>query len=147
MMAIETMNYFSWRSVGMKKFLAKSFAIPLALALAAPGFAQAKTRAAKAAPTEKTYYGDISDSMCGAKHKMPGSPAECTAACVKAGSKYVFVRQGKVWEISNQEFADLAKLAGEHVRLKGTRSADGKSITISELAKSTPRKRAAKKVA
>ena len=85
--------------------------------------------------------------MCGAKHKMPGSPAECTAACVKAGSKYVFVRQGKVWDISNQDFADLAKLAGEHVRLKGTRSTDGKSIAIAELAKSAPSKPRARKKA
>jgi hypothetical protein len=131
----------------MKKYLPVLFLVPLTLALAVTALAQAKKKSAKAAPTEKTYFGDISDSMCGAKHKMPGSPAECTAACVKAGSKYVFVRQGKVWEISNQDFADLPKLAGEHVRLKGTRSADGKSITIAELTQSAPSKHAAKKKA
>ena len=129
----------------MKKLLALSLVIPLTLALAAPAYSQAKKKAAKAAPTEKTYYGDISDSMCGATHKMTGGPAECTKACLKNGAKYVFVRQAKVWEISNQDFADLANLAGEHARLKGTRSADGKSITIAELTKSTPSKRAAKK--
>lgn len=131
----------------MKKYLTLLFVVPLTLALAVTALAQAKKKAAKAAPTEKTYYGDISDSMCGAKHKMPGSPAECTAACVKAGSKYVFVRQGAVWEISNQDFADLTKLAGEHVRLKGTRSADGKSVTIAELTKSAPSRPKAKKKA
>jgi hypothetical protein len=129
---------------GMKKLLALSFVIPLTLALAGPAYAQAKKKAAKAAPTEKTYYGDVSDSMCGAKHKMAGSPAECTKACVKSGGKYVFVYRGKVWEISNQDFTDLATLAGEHVRLKGTRSPDGKSVTIAELTKSTPSKHAAK---
>lgn len=129
----------------MKKLLALSFAIPLTLALAAPAYAQAKKKAAKAAPTEKTYYGDISDSMCGATHKMTGSPVECTKACVKNGAKYVFVNRGKVWEISNQDFTELPNLAGEHVRLKGTRSADGKSIAIAALTKSTPSRRAAKK--
>jgi len=129
----------------MKKLQSLLWAIPLTLAVAAQAYAQAKTKAAKAAPTEKTYYGDISDSMCGATHKMTGSPVECTKACVKNNAKYVFVYRGKVWEISNQDLADLPTLAGEHVRLKGTRSADGKSITVAALNESTPRKRAAKK--
>ena len=38
----------------------------------------------------KTFVGNISDSMCGLKHMMPGkSDKDCTLECVKAGSKYV----------------------------------------------------------
>ena len=59
---------------------------------------------ATAAPfaAEQTWTGQISDSACGAKHeevaegqgKMPDR--ECTAACIRGGSKYVLVSNGKV---------------------------------------------------
>lgn len=35
-----------------------------------------------------TLTGRVSDAMCGAKHTMAGSDAECTRACVKKGSDY-----------------------------------------------------------
>ena len=52
---------------------------------------------------------EISDSACGAKHeeaaegqgKMPDR--ECTQACVRGGSKYVLVVDGKVFQIANQD--------------------------------------------
>lgn len=96
---------------------------------------------------DKTWTGQISDSMCGASHAKsiaahPGAKmtdAECTAACVKAGAKYVFVMNGKVYDIANQQFADLSKEGGHTVRLTG--EMNGNTITISKLATSTRAKK------
>jgi hypothetical protein len=97
----------------------------------------------------KTWTGTISDSMCGATHKMvkeheqkgevskTASKAEkdrqCTLECVKAGGKYVLASQGKVFEISNQDFAGLPEHAGHTVKLTGDLNADGKTIQVSEI--------------
>lgn len=133
----------------MKRLLTLIFGFAVAFSLAMPAFSQeasgtqapkAEKKAAKAskeaasAPTAHTYSGEISDAMCGATHKMKGSPRECTLACVKGGSKYAFVSKGKVYEISNQDFAGLEEHAGHHVSLTGTMSADGKGITVDKIA-------------
>lgn len=74
---------------------------------------------------QQTWAGKISDSDCGAKH-MAGaehqtamSDAACTKACIDKGAKYVFVNDGKVLSISNQDFAGLPKHAGHKVNLTG----------------------------
>ena len=51
---------------------------------------------------------------------------------MKAGGKYVFVADGKVYNIANQSFADLGKNAGETVNLTGDVSGD--TITVSKVA-------------
>lgn len=85
-----------------------------------------------------TMAGMISDSMCGASHaKMtaghPGmTDKACTTGCVKAGAKYVFVSNGKVYEIANQKLPALAKEAGDQVRLTG--DVNGDTITVSKVA-------------
>jgi hypothetical protein len=97
----------------------------------------------------KTWAGKISDSMCGATHKMvkeheqkgemsktapkADKDRECTLACVKAGGKYILVSQGKVFEIENQDFASLSEHAGHTVKLTGDLNADGKTIKVSEI--------------
>ena len=71
---------------------------------------------------EMTMKGMISDSMCGASHakmmemhKGIKTDHDCTAGCVKAGAKYVFVSNaGKVYQIANQDQASLMKNAGEN---------------------------------
>jgi hypothetical protein len=84
-----------------------------------------------------TMNGTISDSMCGASHaKMTaGHPnmtdKACTLACVKGGAKYVFVSNGKVYQIANQNLADLQKHAGESVALNG--DVNGDTITVSKV--------------
>jgi hypothetical protein len=86
---------------------------------------------------EQTWTGQISDSACGAKHeevaegqgKMPDR--ECTAACVRGGSKYVLVSNGKVLPIANQDNKDLATHAGHTVKLTG--ELKGASITVSKI--------------
>src|ERR1700676_3348897 len=70
-----------------------------------------------------TWTGQISDSMCGASHaKMTSAHAgltdrDCTLACVKGGGKYVFVSDGKVYKISNQDLPLLQVHAGHTVQL------------------------------
>src|SRR5438128_12661680 len=50
---------------------------------------------ARSADKPQTFTGKVSDAMCGAKH-MNGTPADCTRACVKQGSKYALVVGDKV---------------------------------------------------
>ena len=88
---------------------------------------------------EQTWNGQISDSLCGAKHESESigegngkiSDQECTVACVKGGSKYVLVSSGKKYQIANQTYADLAKFAGRTVKLTGEIKDD--SITVSKI--------------
>ncbi|MFZ0592715.1 MAG: hypothetical protein WAM39_19810 [Bryobacteraceae bacterium] len=86
-----------------------------------------------------TLTGKITDSMCGKDHSMMAeggkqpNPKECTLACVKSGSKFVFVSQGKVYEISNQDLPALKTFAGDTVRLTGEIQPDGKSIKADKL--------------
>ena len=86
---------------------------------------------------EQTWTGQISDSACGAKHeeaaegqgKMPDRA--CTEACVRGGSKYVLVSEGKILQIANQDNKDLATHAGHTVKLTG--ELKGTAITVSKI--------------
>jgi hypothetical protein len=86
---------------------------------------------------DMTWTGQISDSMCAGNHsKMMASHTDakmtahdCTIACVKAGGKYVFISQGKTYNIANQDDADLEVHAGHTVRLTGTLEGDTISVT------------------
>jgi hypothetical protein len=88
---------------------------------------------------EMTWTGQISDSMCGGSHaKMMGAHPDakmtahdCTNACVKAGAKYVFISNGKTYNIANQDDADLQVHAGHTVMLTG--SMDGDTITVTKI--------------
>jgi uncharacterized protein YdeI (BOF family) len=88
---------------------------------------------------ESTWTGKISDSMCGASHKAmehegkKTTDHDCTVACVKEGSKYVFVSKGEVFDIENQDFAGLEEHAGHTVKLAGEMNADSKSIKVSKI--------------
>jgi hypothetical protein len=90
-----------------------------------------------------TMKGVISDSECGTSHaKMIAggkmTNRECTLACVKAGAKFVFVSDGKVYNISNQNLAALTQNAGEAVSLTG--DVKGDTITVSKVAMSGKKK-------
>jgi hypothetical protein len=95
------------------------------------------TAASAPSAAEQTWTGQISDSACGAKHeevaegqgKLPDR--ECTEACVRGGSKYVLVSNGKVLMIANQDNKDLATHAGHTVKLTG--ELKGASITVSRI--------------
>ena len=87
---------------------------------------------------EQTWTGKISDSACGAKHEeaVEGegimADRDCTQACVRGGSKYVLVIDGKVLQIANQDNTDLATHAGHKVTVTGEMK--GQAITISKMA-------------
>ena len=110
----------------MKKVLTSLCCLGLFVALAS--FASA---------ADKTWTGQISDSMCGASHaKMtsahPGmTDRDCALACVKGGGKYVFVSDGKVYNIANQDLALLQTHAGHTVQLTGDMKGD--TIMVSNI--------------
>ena len=86
---------------------------------------------------EQTWTGAISNSACGAKHeeaaegqgKMPDR--ECTQACIRGGSLYVLVADGKVYEIANQKNEDVIAHAGHRVKVTG--ELKDKTITVSKI--------------
>ena len=86
---------------------------------------------------EQTWTGKISDSACGAKHEEAAegqgvmADRDCTQACVRGGSKYVLVVDGKVFQIANQDNKDLATHAGHKVTVTGEMK--GNSITVSKI--------------
>jgi hypothetical protein len=85
----------------------------------------------------QTITGQITDSMCKAKHEEAAEGAgkmadhDCTVSCVKGGSKYVLLVEGKIYQIANQTFADVEKLAGQTVKLTG--DIQGDAITVSKV--------------
>ena len=81
---------------------------------------------------EETWTGKISDSNCGATHKMAGkSDRECAEACIKGGGKYVFVHDGTVYKIANQDYPGLPVHVTHNVTLKG--DVKGDTITVSSV--------------
>ena len=90
--------------------------------------------AALAASKSQTLTGEVSDAMCGAKHQMPGSAAECARACVKHGSNYALVVGDKVYtlETSDQPALDqLDKLAGAKAKVTGV--VNGTTISVKSV--------------
>jgi hypothetical protein len=100
-------------------------------------FTAALLFAATSMAAEQTWTGQISDSACGAKHEEAVenegvmADRECTVACVRGGSKYVLVVDGKVLQIANQDNKDLATHAGHKVKMTG--ELKGSSITVSKI--------------
>lgn len=98
----------------------------------------AQSSGASKAGKQATLTGVVSDTMCGAKHMMPGkSAAECTRVCVKADADYALVVGEKVYTLKGNA-SDLDKYAGERVTVKGTVSGDtvtAQSITAAEAKK------------
>jgi len=86
-----------------------------------------------AASKAQTFTGEVSDSMCGAKHMMENK-ADCTRACISKGSIYALVVGDKVYKLNTSDKAALDKLntlAGEQAKVTGT--ADGDSIEVSKV--------------
>jgi hypothetical protein len=84
------------------------------------------------AANAKTFTGTVSDSMCGAKHAMPGNDAACTRACVGKGSKYALVTGDKVYTLDTNDKAaldTLDKQAGAKVTVTGTEKDNTIAVT------------------
>src|ERR1043165_3248105 len=83
----------------------------------------------------ETFTGEVGDAMCGAKHDMGGSKADCTRDCVKQGSKYALVVGDKVYTLETKDKAaldQLDKLAGMQAKVTGTAEKD--VIQVSSVA-------------
>src|SRR5712664_3734042 len=77
---------------------------------------------------QQSLTGVVTDSMCGATHMAKDkTPAECTQLCVKDGMKYALAADKKVYALEGHE-AELAKLAGQKVTVKGTVKGDTLSV-------------------
>ena len=88
---------------------------------------------------DQTWTGQISDSMFGASHaKMTGAhpgmtDRDCALACAKGGGQFVFVSDGKVYKIANQDSPLLQMHAG-HAGVTLTGDMKGDTITVSKIA-------------
>src|SRR5471030_451949 len=86
---------------------------------------------------EQTWTGNVSDSACGAKHEEAAegqgvmADRDCTQACVRGGSKYVLVVDGKVFQIANQDNLGMATHAGHKVTITG--ELKGAAIVVSKI--------------
>ena len=92
------------------------------------------TLAAPKGAKQKTFLGNISDSMCGLKHMMPGGDKECTLKCVSGGSKFVLADTAhkKVYQLGDQE--KPKEFAGQKVKVTGTLSGDAIQVASIEAA-------------
>src|SRR5438094_3149915 len=92
-------------------------ALTFALAGAVIAFAQ-----------QQSFNGVVTDSMCGATHMAKDkTPAQCTRMCVKDGMKYALAAEKKVYTLEGHE-AELVKLAGQKVTVKGILKGDTLSV-------------------
>ena len=79
---------------------------------------------------DRTGY--IVDQACAGKKEDKGAAedhAACAARCIKGGSPAVFVSDGKVYKISNQD--KVTAHAGHKVTLSGTM--DGDTIKVDSV--------------
>ena len=120
-----------------KTIILSAAVLTLAIALAgfgALGLVPAASGQAASSQEQKSFTGTISDSMCGAMHMAKDkTPAECTRMCVKDGQKYALIAGKKVYTLEGHE-AELQKMAGQKVTVKGTTSGD--AITVASVAPS-----------
>src|SRR6266481_3259617 len=80
---------------------------------------------------QQSLTGTLTDSMCGTSHMAKDkTPAECTRMCVKDGMKYALAVDKKLYTLEGHE-AELAKLAGQKVTVKGTTN-DG-TVTVQSV--------------
>ena len=109
--------------------------------------------AAFAVAAEQTWSGKISDSDCGRSHKSAIEHAgkkmsdhDCVIACVKDhGAKYVFVSGGKIYNISNQDYAGLEEHAAHNIKLTGEMTGDTIKVSKIEMAGKSSEKKGSEK--
>jgi hypothetical protein len=85
---------------------------------------------------EKEFQGYVTDDMCAKEHMMEGmNDKECADECVKMGAAYALFVPGEEKMYLADDPKKLEPHAGENVVVKGTVSADGKSIKVSSVRK------------
>jgi hypothetical protein len=87
---------------------------------------------------QQNWTGTISDSSCKAHHEpggeagLPDKPNDCVLACVRGGSKFVFVTEDKkVFLIAKQDDPVLQVHAAAKVTVTGSLAND--VLTISKI--------------
>lgn len=82
---------------------------------------------------KQTFTGVITDTMCGADHKMMNvSPdAKCVRECVKAGYKYALYDGRNVYTLSDQQTPE--KYAAQKVKVVGTLHPKTKIIAVESI--------------
>jgi|SRR5689334_10879230 len=80
---------------------------------------------ARGAASTPTFAGMITDSRCGARHRMNSgkTSAECARSCVRHGGHYVLVDGEKVYALEGYR-DQLERLAGERANVVGTLEGD-----------------------
>ena len=95
------------------------------------------TSSAGARQTQQVWTGEIGDSHCRFEHEPLTEGAsvlpspECVKLCVKSGFKYVLIVDDKLYVIANQDNPELAKFAGQTVKMSGELKGD--VITVSKI--------------
>lgn len=91
---------------------------------------------------QQSWTGTISDSSCNARHEpggeagLPDEPSDCTLACVRGGSKFVFVTEDeKIYLIARQDDPALPAHAAAKVVVTGTLADTVLTISKIEAAK------------
>jgi hypothetical protein len=86
----------------------------------------------------KTFTGVVTDTMCGANHKLMNvtPDSKCVRDCVKAGAKYALLVGDKVYALSDQQTPD--KFAGEKVKVTGTLNPKTSAITVQKIERWEP---------
>ena len=82
------------------------------------------------AGSSQTFAGMITDSRCGARHRMNSgkTSAECARSCVRHGAHYVLVDGEKVHALEGYP-DQLEKLAGERANIVGMLEGDTIKVT------------------
>jgi hypothetical protein len=85
------------------------------------------------AASKQTFTGVITDTMCGADHKMMRiSPdSKCVRECVKAGAKYALFDGKNVYTLSDQQTPE--KFAAQKVRVTGTLNQKTNVIAVESI--------------
>lgn len=76
------------------------------------------------------WTGYISDAKCGAKGSSD-EHAKCAERCVKGGAAAVFVTDGKVYKIENDDQAKVTDHVGHKVTIEG--KIDGDTIKVGSV--------------
>jgi hypothetical protein len=84
------------------------------------------------ANSDQTFAGLITDSRCGARHRINSdkTPAECARSCVRNRGHYILVNGEKIYALEGDP-AQLEKLAGERVSVVGMLA--GNTIKVKTL--------------
>ena len=85
------------------------------------------------AAANETFTGVITDTMCGAGHKMMNvtPDAKCVRDCVKAGYKYALYDGKNVYTLSDQQTPE--KYAAQTVKVVGTLHPKTKIIAVESI--------------